>query len=79
MQRYWILTERHMSLGMGVTARSPGDAISLLREVWPTDRIVDIRAIADIAELDQRHVVPNMGNWLQRGIWFPLGYEHISN
>jgi hypothetical protein len=25
--------------------------------------------------LDQKHVVPNMGNIFIRGVWFPLGYE----
>ena len=79
MGPYWIRTERPTSLGVGVTARSSEDAISLLRQAWPTDRIVDIRTITNIAELDQGHVVPNMGNWLRRGIWFPLGYEHIPS
>ena len=78
MKPYWIRTERRMSLGVGVTAQSPEDAISLVRQAWPNDRIVDIQTVADVAELDQAHVVPNMGNWLRRGIWFPLGYDRIS-
>ena len=78
MRPYWITTDRTMSLGVGVTARSEEDAIDLLRQVWPADRIVSIHAISDIRELDQGHVVPNMGNWLRRGIWFPLGYGYVS-
>ena len=77
MKPYWIRTDRHSNLGVGVTAQSPEDAISLVQRVWPNDRIVDIGPVTDIAELDQRHVVPNMGNWLRRGIWFPLGYESL--
>lgn len=29
-----------------------------------------------IPDLDQGHVVPNMGNIFKRGIWWPLGYTH---
>ena len=37
--------------------------------------IREIREVNDVAELDQGHVIPNMGNMLKRGIWFPLGYD----
>lgn len=67
-----------MSLGVGVTAWSEEDAISLFRRAWPTDKIVGIQAINDIRDIDQGHVAPNMGDWLRRGIWFPR-YAPISN
>lgn len=35
-------------------------------------------AIDSVTSLDQQHVVPNMGNLLRRGIWFPLGHEHLT-
>jgi hypothetical protein len=38
-------------------------------------KFVDIEAITDMRQLDQNHVVPNMGNWFERGVWFPLGYR----
>lgn len=28
----------------------------------------------NVNDLDQSHVLPNMGNIVERGIWFPLGY-----
>lgn len=79
MRPYWVRTDHPMSLGVGVTARSEGDAINLFQSAWPADKIVGIQAINDIGELDQKHVVPNMGDWLRRGIWFPQGHVHISN
>ena len=68
-----------MSLGVGGTARSEEDAIALFRRAQPTDRVTGIQVIYNVGELDQKHVVPNMGDWLRRGIWFPLDCTHISN
>ena len=79
MRPYWIRTDRPMSLGVGVTARSEEDTIGLLRRAWPKEAVVGIRIINDIGELDQKHVVPNMGNRLRRGIWFPLVYANIPD
>ena len=28
----------------------------------------------DVRDLDQRHVVPNMGDPAVRGVWFPRGF-----
>jgi hypothetical protein len=75
MQPYWITTEEH-SFGVGVTALSVDDAIFLYCSEWPGGpKNATVREIKDVMELDQNHVAPNMGNWLKRGIWFPLGRE----
>jgi len=37
-----------------------------------------VKPVRDASELDQGHVVPNMGNWLRRGVWYPLGYEKVA-
>lgn len=57
-----------MNLGIGVTAWSEEGATGLVRGVWATDAITDIRARKEIGELDQEHVAPNMGSSLRRGI-----------
>ena len=79
MQPYWITTDKH-GLGVGITASSDEDAIALCRAAWPdVSEIITIRAVSDMREIDQNHVAPNMGNWFKRGIWYPLGYDRISN
>jgi hypothetical protein len=76
MHPYWITLERRPAVG--ITARSEADALELFRLAFGSqDQVIGFRALSDLTELDQRHVVPNMGNWLKRGIWYPLGYEHI--
>ncbi len=80
MRPYWVTTTQPMSLGVGLTAYSEDDAQTLFRLAWPTAyEIVKIEPIADMRSIDQNHVAPNMGNFLKRGIWYPLGYAHISN
>lgn len=74
---YWI--ECANAPGVGVTARSEEDALSLLRDAFGGEREPSsVKPIHDASELDQGHVVPNMGNWLRRGIWYPLGHEHVA-
>ena len=83
LTRFWLkfspLPYNPLNLGCGVTAYSYDDAISLLRrrvfkdEELPT--IVSVIENVDVSTLDQRHVIPNMGVCVDRGIWFPLGYD----
>jgi hypothetical protein len=62
--------------GCGVTAINEGDAKSLLREVVFEGELPAINRVlcdVDVRDLDQGHVVPNMGDPSIRGVWFPLG------
>ena len=59
---------------MGVTARSLEDALWLLEErgyFFHKSGPVDVRENITVTELDQNHVVPNMGPIVFRGIWYP--------
>lgn len=84
MKPYWIKIERQsgpklLSLGAGITAYSEADARLLFEAAFGSGvRISEVQPIADMREIEQNHVAPNMGNWFNRGIWFPLGYEQIS-
>ncbi|WP_066822401.1 hypothetical protein [Sphingomonas mali] len=79
MKPYWITTNQPMTLGYGITAHSAEDAETLLRLVVPAEYAInDIIWVRDVRSLDQGHVVPNMGNLLKRGIWFPLGHDHLA-
>lgn len=79
MHPYWITINGH--LGVGVTARSEADALQLFELAFGSaEKVIRIEIIKDMNDLDQNHVVPNLGgaNWLRRGIWFPQGQEHIA-
>jgi hypothetical protein len=68
-------------LGCGVTAHDRADAEALLRKVFDPDPVPPVTEVCEDVELtalDQGHVVPNMGNPAERGIWFPLGYDHTT-
>ncbi|WP_162939474.1 hypothetical protein [Neorhizobium sp. NCHU2750] len=72
--------DKPSGLGFGITAWSKEDAETLLRLVLPDDcAIISINPVKDAASLDQGHVIPNMGNMFRRGIWYPLGYQHLTN
>ena len=74
---YWI--ECVDAPGEGITARSEADALGLFEAAFGHERrLSHLQLVHDASELDQGHVVPNMGNWLRRGIWYPLGYEHVA-
>ena len=79
MHPYWITISGH--LGVGVTARSEADALQLFALAFPSKSASSIKIIEDMNDLDQSHVIPNLGraNWLRRGIWFPQGYGHIAD
>jgi hypothetical protein len=65
-------------LGCGVTAFSPEDALSLIRQhvlrgaevPKPSSLVADV----DVRTLDAGHVIPNMEAPVSRGIWFPMGF-----
>ncbi|MER8365495.1 hypothetical protein [Mesorhizobium sp. M0306] len=80
MHPYWIRISG--SLGVSVTARSEADALQLFALAYGIrQEIISIEIIKDMNDLDQNHVVPNLGaaNWFRRGIWYPQGLEHIAN
>jgi hypothetical protein len=73
LHRYWFKTRE--GLGFGVTAYSIEDALSLLAEIGRPlkldKHVVEVIEEVDIRELDQGHVIPNMGPPNFRGVWFP--------
>jgi len=74
---YWIefLDLPEPMLGFGVTAWSEDDALNLLESAGidhhKRDHHYEIKAGITISDLDQLHVVPNMGPMVLRGVWFP--------
>ena len=89
LRRFWIEFEpplgKHMHPGLtkancGVTAVDFDDALSLLNHVFPNGlpNIGRVIEDVDVSTLEQGHVLPNMGNVLVRGIWYPLGFSSES-
>jgi hypothetical protein len=79
MRPYWIVTEPRLypgtHSGVGITARSESDAREIYAQVFDDYILVSIEPVVDMRDLDQNHVVPNMGNWFVRGVWYPRGDE----
>ena len=86
LRRYWIRFDPKSQvatgfrLGCGVTALSEFDAVSLLRSIYPaaapTFTIEEIISDVSMSQLDQNHVIPNIGDVERRGVWFPdFGYR----
>ena len=87
MRRYWIEFDlsayahphNHPAIikgGCGVTAVDHRDALVMIGEHIFLDglpRVSKVIEDVDVFTLDEGHVLPNMGNVLVRGIWFPLG------
>ncbi len=85
LHRYWFSLGNTpkcnpLGFGCGITAFTHQDAVEILHsKVFaklegqaPTiDYVIED---LDVGDLDQGHVIPNMGMVLVRGVWFPLGY-----
>jgi hypothetical protein len=81
LHRYWIRFDPSRKiptgflLGCGITARSEAEALERLRNAAPEmlDGLVIAEITLDVAipDLDQKHVVSNMGDPTQPGVWFP--------
>lgn len=71
LTRYWFRTEK--GFGVGVTAYSLDDAKDLIatESFVSEEKILAVIENVDIRDLDQGHVIPNMGPPNVRGIWYP--------
>ena len=73
LRRYWFKTSER--IGLGVTAYSLDNAKSLVNETiseWRINyEVIKIIEDVDIRDLDQNHVLPNIGSLNFRGIWYP--------
>ena len=71
---FWIELDSYLKQ-VGVTAYSLEDAKRLLKEkAFPREelpRIIKITENIQFKDLDQNHVVPNMGPITERGVWYP--------
>ena len=81
LRRFWFRFEPSAddlfigrALGCGITAVDRHDAENLLRqEVFRGELppVAEVIEDVDVRDLDQGHVIPNMGDPSTRGVWFP--------
>jgi anti-sigma factor RsiW len=82
LHRYWVRFETPSetfplgaSVGVGVTAMDRADAERVSQESVfqkrALPRIASVIEDVDIRDLDEGHVLPNVGDPSLRGIWFP--------
>jgi hypothetical protein len=76
---FWIKSPSpHAPLGFGVTAHSRKDAFAIIHAMGYGDYLPSeekaVRVVegVTVAELDQPHVVRNMGPIAVRGMWYPF-------
>jgi hypothetical protein len=74
---FWIVPpSKHGPLGFGVTAFSLNDAFQIIQDAGfklPDDRsVLRITEGIKVSDLDQPHVVKNMGPIVVRGMWYPF-------
>jgi hypothetical protein len=80
LHRYWLRFDPTrpipvgFQMGCGITAFSQDDAMRLLRKVYPERfeiRVSEVVTDVALSDLESRHVIPNIGDHTQRGVWFP--------
>lgn len=73
LTRYWFPATQ--GFGIGVTAFSLAQAtemaLSVMSSLPSGARLGEPIANVDVADLDQGHVVPNMGACNFEGVWYP--------
>jgi hypothetical protein len=74
---FWIVPpSNHGPLGFGVTAYSLADALHIIESAGyslPDDRsTLRVTEQIQVSNLEEPHVVRNMGPIVVRGIWYPF-------
>ncbi|WP_379554044.1 hypothetical protein [Qipengyuania sp. DGS5-3] len=63
--------DQGIALGVGVTGHDEKDARDQLEAEYGEIAIGNVTEVSGIGDIEGKHVRPNMGNFLKRGIWFP--------
>jgi hypothetical protein len=74
LKLYWVMFLEPGSCA-GVTAVDEADCLELVlnSSIFSARSVASVTEIRNFEEIDQNHVVPNMGNIFIRGFWFPNG------
>ena len=73
LRRFWFPLERQF--GIGVTAATEEEALALATETKERYGFVGqfgpVVVDVDVSTLDEKHVLPNIGPPVVRGVWYP--------
>jgi hypothetical protein len=77
LKPFWIVSpDPHGPLGFGVTAFSLEEALQIIRDagylVPENTTLLRVEENVKVSDIDERHVVKNMGPIVVRGIWYPF-------
>ena len=76
LERYWVRVENAQFSEFGITAYSERDLRNIINAKIGTEtKILEIREIESIDDLEQNHVIPNIDEFVTRGIWYPIGFR----
>jgi hypothetical protein len=82
LRLYWFKFRpphpKPLQFGCGVSAYSYEDAFAIVRDRLfggHDPEVLVCEPDVDVPHLDPKHVLPNIGSVMLRGIWFPLGYR----
>jgi hypothetical protein len=67
-----------LGFGAGITGWSELDVRAIAAAAFGDLEIASIDNVPDVSHLDAGHVLPNMGNVLGRGVWYPRGFEDVA-
>jgi hypothetical protein len=77
LRAFWLTFPKdpRLPMGIGVTAYSREDAFAVIAEQgisWHLEAAeIEVRQDVTLDDLDQRHVLPNIGPMRFRGVWYP--------
>jgi hypothetical protein len=77
MRRYWLdINGLNFCPNLGITGYGEEDIKLLIsQKIGESVEIKTVKLIHSLDELDQKHVVPNMEEFISRGIWYPKGFK----
>ena len=82
LKRFLLEFEKHAAgvHWVGVTAWTQEDALHLIQTTIFIQKklpdFISLEEINSLDDLDQNHMVPNMEEFVSRGIWFPQGLRN---
>ena len=73
LRRFWFPIPGHFGIGVTASSRVEAESLAALAaaQVGWSFAASGVVEDVDVRELDQNHVVPNMGIVSNRGVWFP--------
>ncbi len=73
IRRYWFPVAGHLGIGVSAETREAASklALGVAAEMGWQIEADEVVENVDIRDLDERHVVPNMGPPTVRGVWYP--------